>query len=125
MKLFLFAISFLFLAGCSSIESAAKSAGSDPSQLLYLYAVMNCTIAVLLAWLSGFTIFISILQSVRISGAICAVASPLLWVMYETPKAAIGVGVTGVLALAIITVAFRKDLYPNGQPVAPRPRKKD
>lgn len=106
----------LAMVGCDNIEMVAKNVGHDPSQLLYLYAVMNGVIATLLILFSHYGIYIGILQSVRLSGAICVVTAPLLWLMFDSsPKVAIGVLATGLLSLVFITLVFWKDLYPKDQ----------
>ena len=109
-------VSLPLLASCSDIEKAAKAAGSDPSQLLYLYAVVNCTLGFLLTLFSGWGLFLSILQSVRISGALCVIVSPLLWSTYENHSVPIGIGASGFLGLILVTAIFWKDLYPNNAP---------
>jgi len=103
----------LLLAGCSDMEQAAKAAGKDPSQLLYLYAIVNCAIAFLLAMLSGWGIFLSIIQSIRISGALCVIVTPILLTTYDSYKPVIGIGLTGCLGVIIVTAIFWKDLYPQ------------
>lgn len=103
----------LILTGCDNIEEAAKTAGRDPSQLLYLYAMVNCTIAFLLFFFGNWSLYISILQSIRISSVLCVIAGPILFITQESSRSAIGVGAAGLMGLAAITIAFWKDLYPN------------
>ena len=106
-------IAMLALAciGCREIEEAAGKTGGDPSQLLSLYAVVNGSIASILWTCSEWGIYMSILQSIRISGALCMITSPIL-VLLQDWKIGVAVGITGLLGLVTITFAFWKDLYP-------------
>ena len=114
MKKHLWILTAMFiLAGCGEIEEAAQMAGKDSSRLLHLYAMVNGTIALLLFLFNGWSVYFSILQSIRISSVLCVIASPILYMTQESSKSAIGIGAAGLMGLAAITIAFWKDLYPN------------
>ncbi len=103
----------LLSTGCAgNMQEAAKEAAENPAQLPFFFVVTATTAATVLAVWSSMSLWISILNAVRITGALAIVLSPL-YAMKMGMTAAIYVGVSGLLGVAVITALFWKDLYPK------------
>ncbi len=101
------------MAGCAGIQQATDAA-KNPEELLSSYGSVTIGIAFLLIFLTNQGTWRSILNAVRVTAALCVTTGPILWVVYGDVRIAAAVILSGILGLAVITVAFRKDLHGVG-----------
>lgn len=105
--LLLSATCLFLLSGCD--EKLINKAVEDPKYLPGAYASIASAICVILIIFQSWSIWRSLLNTVRYMGILCVVAGPLFWLSTENMEAAIALVVTGVLSSLMVTVVFWND----------------
>ncbi len=101
----------LFTVGCSDITGELSQA-SDPRHLLSAYFAVSTSILLLLWFFTGRGFLWSLLNTVRCVGALSVVTAPLYWAATSNGQVGIAVGLSGLLALVVVTITFKKELNP-------------
>lgn len=95
------------LTGCNDNEvvTAANNL-ADPQKIVGSYATIFCVVALLLFFFAGKGLWRTLLDTVRYVGLLSFVVAPLYYVMTANMKAAVAMGLSGLLGMVAVTLLF-------------------